>query len=319
MFTAGIGRRTRPTASLSSVNRALRDLLDASGGLLHRAEALAVLPEHVWWEAVRSGRLRRLLPEVYVDAGLPFDWWVMARAAIRHTEGTGALSHTSALRVWRLPVPNSGHLHVTVADGSGLRSMDGLRMHRREGFEPVPPDVVIRAGLPVTRIEHAVVQSWPLLDRDAQRAPAIRAVAERLTTPQRLRAALENWPRIGGRRILRQLIGKLDDGCRSELEIWGYDHVFRGIPGLHRQVPIRIRNRSVYLDVFHPATGTNFELDGARYHAMPADRERDLRRDAALAARGITVVRLTHDHLTGPVADVRREVMAILASRRPAA
>ena len=273
----------------------------------------------MWWEAVRSGRLRRLLPEVYVDARLTVDWQVMARAAIRHTEGTGALSHTSALRVWRLPVPDSRPLHVTVADGSGLRSMDGLRIHRREGFEPVPPDVVVRAGLPVTRLEHAVVQSWPLLDRDAQRAPVIRAVAERLTTPLRLRAALENWPRIGGRRILRQLIGKLHDGCRSELEIWGYDHIFRDIPGLLRQAPVRIRNRTVYLDVFDPTTGTNFELDGARYHAGPADRERDLRRDAALAARGITVVRLTHDHLTGSAADVQREVMAILASRHRAA
>ena len=79
---------------------------------------------------------------------------------------------------------------------------------------------------------------------------------------------------------------------------------------------MKLRHGTVSLDVFDPETRTNFELDGVSYHL---DRDRDLRRDAALAATGITVVRLTHDHLTGPIADVQREVMAILASRRRAA
>jgi very-short-patch-repair endonuclease len=289
------------------VNKALRDLLDTSGGLLHYPE----VPVHVLAEAVRSGRVRRILPEVYVDAALTVDHLVMARAAVRYTQGRGALSHTSALRLWRLPVPDVGPTHVTVAGDPGLRSRGGVRVHRRHGFRPEPPHAVLRGGLPVTRLEHAVIESWPLLNHNAQRAPAITAVAERLTTPDRLTAALQHWPRLPGRKGFRDLVGKLKRGCRSELEIWGYDHIFRDIPGLRRQVPVRLRQRTVYLDVFDPTTRTNFELDGARYHV---DRERDLRRDAALATKGITVVRYTHDRLTGSPEDVRAEVSAILTA-----
>jgi hypothetical protein len=202
---------------------------------------------------------------------------------------------------------------LTVAASVRLRGSPAVRVHRRDGFEPVAPQVVVRGGYPVTRLETSIVEAWPLLDRDAQRAPAIRAVAERLSTPGRLAAALDGFPRLAGRRVLAGLLGKLEIGCRSELEVWGYDHVFRGIPGLCWQHPVTLRNGTVYLDVFDPVTRTNFELDGARYHL---DRERDLRRDAALAATGITVVRLTHDHLTGSAVEVRREVTAILTARR---
>jgi very-short-patch-repair endonuclease len=47
-------------------------------------------------------------------------------------------------------------------------------------------------------------------------------------------------------------------------------------------------------------------------------RERDLRRDAALAAVGITVVRFTHDRLVRTPDDVRAQAVAILAARRAA-
>jgi very-short-patch-repair endonuclease len=75
---------------------------------------------------------------------------------------------------------------------------------------------------------------------------------------------------------------------------------------------------NAYLDVYDEETRTNFELDGAKYHAGPADRERDLRRDAALAALGITVVRFTHDRLVHAPGEVGRQVAAILATRRAA-
>jgi len=59
-----------------------------------------------------------------------------------------------------------------------------------------------------------------------------------------------------------------------------------------------------------------WELDGREGHVSKADRERDLRRDAALAARGILVVRFTHYRLTHEPEAVRREILAILAARR---
>lgn len=316
--TSGIGQPPGPACHASPVNRMLRRLLDDSGGLVHRADALAVLPEHILDQALRTGRLHPALPQVYVEPTRELDRTTLIRAALRYTAGAAALSHTTALAVWGLPAPSKGPVHLTVPSTARFRGTPAVRVHRRRGFTPAPPDAVVRSGWPVTRMETSIVDSWPMLSADAQRAPAILAVGQRLTTPGRMRAALARRPRLAGRCRLAELIDKLAAGCRSELELWGYDRVFRdpALESLRWQVPVRVPHGRVYLDLYDEETRTNFELDGAKHHAGPADRERDLRRDAALAAAGITVVRFTHDRLVGAPAEVRAQAVAILAARR---
>lgn len=80
---------------------------------------------------------------------------------------------------------------------------------------------------------------------------------------------------------------------------------------------MRLGSRTVYLDVYAAAERVNFELDGGRWHTSAPDRERDLQRDAALAAQGILVVRLTHRQLRRP--GIRHHVQAILSARRRSA
>jgi very-short-patch-repair endonuclease len=58
------------------------------------------------------------------------------------------------------------------------------------------------------------------------------------------------------------------------------------------------------------------ELDGAAWHGSAAQRERDVRRDAALAAAGWLIVRFTHARLSRESLTCRRELAAILAVRR---
>ena len=60
----------------------------------------------------------------------------------------------------------------------------------------------------------------------------------------------------------------------------------------------------------------NVELDGAAFHSSVQQREADLRRDAALATRGIVVVRFSYRRLVSDPPGVRREVIAILDARR---
>jgi very-short-patch-repair endonuclease len=178
---------------------------------------------------------------------------------------------------------------------------------------------VLRGGIRVTRLERSVVDSVRQVPTDRRRTPFIEAVARRMTTPERLRTAVESTPNLPDRLMLLRLTSLLALGCRSELELCGYDHVFRGLPDLRRQVPIRAGRRTVYLDIYAEPERVNFELDGAGYHSAPIDRERDLQRDAALGALGIMVVRFTHRRLTTDPASVRREALAILAARRRAA
>jgi very-short-patch-repair endonuclease len=213
-------------------------------------------------------------------------------------------------------VTEDGSVHVTTGLHGRLR-VPGIAAHRRAGFTAEPPHAVVRDGFPVTRLEQSLVDAWPLATADSQRAPLLYAIGQRMTTPDRVTAALQNATRLPGRDALRDLLRKLRAGCRSELELWGFDHILTGpdMPAFEWQVKVRLGTRTVYLDAYDPVTRTNFELDGARWHASPRHRERDLRRDAALAALGILVVRFTHYRLVHEPEQVRREVLAILAAR----
>jgi len=157
-----------------------------------------------------------------------------------------------------------------------------------------------------------------MLVADAQRAPLLCAVGERLTTTARVRDAVRARYRLPQRAALLRLLDRLDAGCRSPLELRDYDHVFTG-PGFEQlrwQVPVTLGSRTVWLDAYDEESRTNFELDGAAYHSSPADRERDLRRDAALAAIGIHAVRFSHARLRSEASLVSEEALRIMAIRR---
>ncbi|MFD6752494.1 DUF559 domain-containing protein [Micromonospora gifhornensis] len=289
-----------------------------------------VVPDWILQRACTNGELVRVLPEVFAAAHLLNDESVPPlsrigpalgrRAVAAWVRGRGALSHLTALDVWGLRQQLSGDLlYVSAPADSGLRDWPGVRVLRRRHFTLAPPSMVVRQGMPVTTIERALVDSWPMLAREEQRMPMIRAVNNRLTTPCRLQAVLDGTARVAGRVALRTLLTRLADGCRSPLEIWGHERVFTGpgMPTFQRQVQIRLGLRNVYLDLYAEPERVNIELDGATTHGDPRQREVDLRRDARLAALGILVVRFAHRRLVREPETVRRETLAILATRRP--
>lgn len=287
-------------------------------GLLTRSAVDARVPAWAFDNACRSGALRRVLPGVYVDAARLRDHDLRRRAALAYAGSGAALSHTTALDQWGLHrQPDDAPVHVTVRAASALRSRDGVSVHRSRDFGPDPP-VVARRGLAVTHLDRSLVDAWPLLPPGDRREPVIRAVNDRMTTPGRIAAALARSPRLAARAELRDLVALLAAGCRSALEIWGHDHVFAGpgLPTLRRQHPVRLGDRIVFLDVYAERERVGFELDGAAFHGDPEQREADLCRDAALAALGIQVVRFSHRRLVREPGAVRREVLAVLATRR---
>ncbi|MEO3778816.1 DUF559 domain-containing protein [Micromonospora sp. B11E3] len=315
------------------MNSVLRELVERGGGLVTRAVAEQVVPEWTLRRACDGGHLVRVLPEVFVAArllnrrqgtdGAPaisrLDPALAHRAACAWVEGRGALSHLSALALWGLREPVTGDLlHLSAPAGAGLRSRPGVAVHRRRGFAPGPPDVVVRRGLAVTCLERTLLDSWPVLPPGERREPLIRAVNDRLTTPERLSATLGRVPTLEDRAACRTLLARLAEGCRSELEIWGHEHVFTGpgMPAFRRQVRVRVGRRTMYLDLFAERERVDIELDGASTHGDPRQREIDLRRDALLATVGILVVRFARRRLVHEADDVRRETLAILATRR---
>ncbi|CCH19027.1 DUF559 domain-containing protein [Micromonospora lupini] len=309
----------------------LRALLVSGGGICTWQDVVRVAPDWTVQAACRAGRLVRPLPGVYLDATLiastGAEGPILARvepelargAALAYADGRGAFSRLTALDIWGLRCqPPNEPVHLDLPAGSGLRGRPHLVVRHRAGFAIGPPQVVVRGGLPVTRLDRTLVDCWPLLPPVDRPGPLIRAVNDRLTTPQRLVAALAEVPRITDRAALRDLLDRLAAGCRSPLEIWGHDRVFTGpgMPAFTRQVRVRVGARTIYLDMFAEVERVNVELDGAGTHADPAEREIDLRRDALLATIGILVVRFTHRRLVANPAQIRQETLAILDSRR---
>lgn len=307
------------STTIGRMNEDLRALLARRGGVVRRDEACCAVSIWVLERACRAGHVRRLLPGVYADAELADRPDVLQRAAVLYASWRGALSHTTALAVWGLHQTRPDEpAHVSVPLDVRLRSHPTVVVHRRRGLRIEPPDVVPRAGLPVTRLETALVDAWPLLTAEQRPAPLIRAVTDRRTTPDRVFAALDGVPQLTDRAAIRVLLGRLASGCHSALEIWGHERVFTGpgMPSFKRQVPVRVDGRTFYLDVWAPEERVNFELDGAAPHGAREQREADLRRDARLARRGIMVVRFSHRRLFREPEAVRREVLDVLAAAR---
>ncbi len=116
------------------------------------------------------------------------------------------------------------------------------------------------------------------------------------------------------------MVRLVEQGCHSELEIWGLLEVLRapGMPRFVQQFPVVLAFGTVHIDVAIPELKVAVELDGAAFHGSQQARERDIRRDAALAARGWVVLRFSYRRLVSQPAGCRREILQVCAARRAA-
>ena len=300
------------------MHNALVDLVLCGHGIVTRVAALERVSPSTLDNALAQGHLVRVLPSVYVMAGMDDDPSTLRRAALAYAGPDAALSHLSALRAWGLPVPADLPDHVSVPASRRPRAVEPVQFHRSDRLDELERRTVERSGLATVRIERAIVESWPLLDGDAKRAPAILAVQQRMTTPARLRRTLGELPKLRDRRELHRLLDLLEDGCHSMLEIWGYLSVFLhpSLPLSRGQVPVKIGRYQGYLDRLFEVELVNVELDGRKYHSSLQDRERDIRRDALLSKHGLLVVRYSHDRIVAEPAAVVAELLEILITRR---
>jgi len=288
------------------VRNELTRLLAVRGAARRRDLARPWLLDH----AAKAGKVVQLFPGVYVEAAMRRDQLVRRRAALSYVDGRGALSHTTALAVWRIgwDEPQHAPIHVTVGPRVQLHGGKGLMLHRHRSFG----ERHRRGGLIVVPLDEAIVRSWPLLPTTHRTGVVISAVTHRHTTLDQLLQRLAEVPKLTGAGELKRLLSLVAAGCQSPLELWGALHIFTGpgMPEFKRQHPVG----NYLLDVYAERERVAFELDGDAFHAGPVQRERDLRRDAALAALGIQVVRFTYTRLMFEPEAVRREVLAILAA-----
>jgi very-short-patch-repair endonuclease len=228
------------------------------------------------------------------------------------------VSHSSALALWELIETPSGPVHLTVDGTRSSRGSDAVRLHRGGDLF----DSVRRVcGIPVTCVERAVVDSWGSsagAPRPTVRAAAIDAVRRRLCRPADLAHELRRRRRFPGRGELAELVQLLEQGCRSELEIWGCLHVLQqtGMPALVQQRPIVVRGERYFLDAAYEEVMLAVELDGAAWHGSRRQRESDIRRDALLATLGWQTLRFSYARMTAAPDACRRDIRAAYSARR---
>jgi hypothetical protein len=299
---------------LRHVNAELRSLLQERVAV-DRREILRTVKSSALERAANSGAVRRPFPHVYMLSEISTDKDALRRAALRYVGDRGALSHVTALAMWGMAEFETEELHVTLPRSATHRSTESLRVHQREGFTLGPPQTVVKNELQVVRLERAVVESWPLISNIYdRRSSVIAAVGRRLTTPDRLFHEARCVPNLKGRAGLLAVLNLLREGCRSQLEIFGYLHVFSdpSLPTPRLQYPVKLPARTVYLDVAFVEELVCIELDGPQYHPDP---QLDHRRDAELARMGWLTVRIAPRRLRDAVS-TQAEVREILDRRR---
>jgi very-short-patch-repair endonuclease len=287
-------------------------------GVARTADLADRVDRHTVSAWVRRHRLLRPYPGVVVLPERWHEWPTRAMAAVLATDGV--LSHTSALAAWRV-LPQEGPIHVSVPPGRRALRGSGLTVHRVRAL------TVDQLGpLPVTGLPRAVIDTWGLSHRtkanrrakERARAVVIETVRERRVTARELRTELAPRPALAGRRALIELLGLVEQGCQSELEIWGVRNVLHG-PGMPRfvqQHPVQLPWGTVRLDAALPELKVAVELDGAAFHGSAVARERDIRRDASLAARGWVVLRFSYRRLMTDPEGCRREILEVCRARR---
>jgi len=293
-------------------------------GVARRVDVAAATSTSTVGRWLARGQLLVVAPGVVALPDRAARWADRARAATLYAGAP--LSHLSALIAAGLARPTAGPLHVTVGFERCLRDAPDVRVHRSgrrlatircDGLDAVEPsrslvDAWSWAWSPVRNVRAPAEQ--PVV-----RQAVIEAVRTRMVRAPEVRRTSARFGRHAGRAELALLLELVERGCQSELEVFGVQHVLPGPPALPAYVQqhrvVLPDGRAAELDAAWPEAQVAVELDGAAFHGSRAARERDLRRDSALAALGWVVLRFSYERLISDPDGCRREIEAVVRHR----
>lgn len=298
--------RSDQTSPTGSVWR----LASAQHGVVARRQLLELgLGRRSIAHRVAVGRLHAVRRGVY-SVGRPeltrSGHWM---AALLSCPEGAVLSHESAAAL--LGIEDLERITVITLPPPRRSRRRDVRIHCRK---LMPEDHGEADGIPVTSPARTLIDLATLADERRLEAAVNTADQHDLIDPESLRAVLAERQGVPGVPALRRLLDlrefRLTD---SELE--------RRLLRLLRRsgLPLPqtgVRVGSFTIDFLWPDLGLVVETDGLRYHRTPGQQTRDRRRDQALTARGLTVLRFTHAQVArrpDEVVGVLREVAGRLA------
>jgi hypothetical protein len=292
---------------------ALRELVARQCGVVTgRQLAEAGITRHAAKSKVTYGRWQRVHPGVYATFSGQPDRLALLWAAVLSAGPGAMLSYQTAAELARLTDRPGDLIHVTIPADRRVTKRPGIVVHRSDRTAEAMHPVKLP---PQTRVEETVldlVGAARTLDDAA--GWVLRAIQRGLTARGYLARALAQRPRICWRAELTELLTLDADGLHSVLEHRYYRDVERphALPAGTRQARVRRGGRTEYRDILYELYCTAVELDGDAAH--PADsRWRDIRRDNAAAADGITTLRYSWLDVTARPCQVGAEVARVLA------
>jgi hypothetical protein len=274
----------------------LAELLELQDGVIARWQALELkyTPNDIR-RLLRRREWVRVHAGVYVNHTGSLTWQQRAWAAVLFA-WPAALCHSTAIRAadgpGRRAFGESDPLHVAVDRSRSFVADPGVMITHH--LADLDKKVNWNLRPPRVRIEHAVLDLAAEAEDDFAAIETLsNAVQSRRTTAPRIRAVLDDRPRIARREFLGSVLNDIADGSCSVLEHGYLTKVERphGLPSADRQLSGSARG-PVYRDVTYVAQSFVVELDGRLFHDNAAARDADMDRDLDAAIDGLRTVRV---------------------------
>lgn len=313
---AGLGgRQARAVGQI----RELNEVLARQHGAFSRAQARCYgfdkdavrrrLANHTW---------RRIDASVYAVAASPRTWEQLLWAALL-SRPECALTHETAAQLLGFSGFGRSRPALLTPRASNARSPIA-RVFETDQFDAIATTQV--DGLTVTTAPETIL----ILARDTPSERIEEVFDEGLISRKiDLQAMSRMIDREAGRRtpgtpLLRRLVSSRRPGAPSHpagyleglLEHFLTDPRF---PTFTREYPFSLDGVPARVDIYVPSARLVIEADGRNWHAKQLAFERDRRRDNALAARGIQVLRFTYEMLTEEPGTCLEQTLATIMVR----
>lgn len=223
------------------------------------------------------------------------------------------MSHRTAAHMWKLPVPPTTAIHVTVSDRRFRKAPPWVVIHR---VRLPPGQCTTCAGLPTTARARTVVDLLRT-ERPASACDLLdRALQQEWLDLDTLRRAIADGRGRTGNVALRSLLATTEPGAHAESERRLHAVLRRGrLRGWVAQYPIELPGGTVFVDVAFPEQRVAIEMDGRRYHDEFSDRfEFDRLRQNQIVLLGWRVLRFTWRTLRDDPDLVLSRIVQLLAA-----
>lgn len=258
-------------------------------GIVSRRQLIqAGSSEDVIDHRLRIGQLERLHRGVYLVGAVAPPHARMTAACLA-CGPDAVLSHRSAADLWKiLPAVWTGPVEVTLK--RGVRRHEGIHAYRLGTL--LADETRHRFGIPVTTPARTVLDLASILPTHKVERAAAEAIALRLTDLRTLESIAARHAGQPGSARLKAALG--NDGGPQRTRSAAEERFLQLIRrGEIRSPQANALVAGLQVDFYWRKERLVVEIDGLTYHRSPWASERDRRRDAVLAARGIRAMRVS--------------------------